>query len=114
MTAVSGEDLRRFDRARRRLRARAILERGTFTLLHELEVPNTFELLVGRGSISREECRAIHAQLQDDLDSQRLARVPVDLDRVFMMATDLSRTYTVKALTRSLDLLHVAAARVMM
>jgi predicted nucleic acid-binding protein len=85
-----------------------------FTLLHELEVPNAFELLVGRGAISREECRAVHAQLQEDLDSQRLARVPVDLDRVFTTAIDLSRTNTAKALARSLDLLHVAAARVMM
>ena len=38
-----------------------------FTQLHELEVPNAFELLVGRGSISREECRAIQAHLQEDL-----------------------------------------------
>jgi hypothetical protein len=84
------------------------------TLLHELEIPNAFELLVGRGAISREECRAIHAQLQEDLDSQRLARVPLDLDRVFTTAIDLSRTYTTRALARSLDVLHVAAARVMM
>ena len=85
-----------------------------FTQLHELEVPNAFELLVGRGSISREECRAIHAQLQADLDSQRLVRAPLDLDRVFTSARDLSRTCTARSLTRSLDLLHVAAARVMM
>lgn len=85
-----------------------------FTQLHELEVPNAFELLVGRGSISREECRAIHAQLQEDLESQRLERVSLDLDRVFTIASDLSRTYTTKCLARSLDLLHVAAARVMM
>jgi predicted nucleic acid-binding protein len=85
-----------------------------FTLLHGLEVPNAFELLVGRGSISREECRAIHAQLQEDLDSQRLARVPLDLDLVFTSASELSRTCTARFLTRSLDLLHVAAARVMM
>ena len=85
-----------------------------FTQLHELEVPNAFELLVGRGWISREECRAIHAQLQEDLESQRLARVSLDLDRVFTSASDLSRTYTTKFHTRSLDLLHVAAARVMM
>ena len=85
-----------------------------FTQLHELEVPNAFELLVGRGWISREECRAIHAQLQEDLESQRLARVSLDLDRVFTSASDLSRTYTTRFLTRSLDLLHVAAAQVMM
>jgi predicted nucleic acid-binding protein len=85
-----------------------------FTQLHELEVPNAFELLVGRGSISREECRAIQAQLQEDLDSRRLARVSLDLDRVFASATDLSRTHAANLFTRSLDLLHVAAARVMM
>ena len=67
-----------------------------FTQLHELEVPNAFELLVGRGLISREECRAIQAQLQEDLESQRLARVSLDLDRVFTSASDLSRTYTAK------------------
>ena len=65
-----------------------------FTQLHELEVPNAFELLVGRGSISREECRAIQAHLQEDLESQRLARVSLDLDRIFASASDLSRTLT--------------------
>ena len=85
-----------------------------FTQLHELEVPNAFELLVGRGSITREECRAIQAHLQEDLESQRLARVSLDLDRLFTSASDFSRTHTAKFLTRSLDLLHVAAARVMM
>ena len=32
----------------------------------------------------------------------------------FTSAGDLSRTYTAKSLTRSVDLLHVAAARMMM
>ena len=85
-----------------------------FTQLHELEVRNAFELLVGRALITREECRAIQAQLDADLDSQRLARVSLDLDRVFTSASDLSLTYTAKVLTRSLDLLHVAAAQAMM
>lgn len=82
-----------------------------FTQLHELEVRNAFELLVGRSLITREECRAIQAQLDGDLESQRLARVPLDLDGAFMSASDLSRTYTARYLTRSLDLLHVAAAQ---
>lgn len=85
-----------------------------FTQLHELEVRNAFELLVGRSLITREECRAILAQLDGDLDSQRLARVPLDLDGVFTRASDLSRTYTSRHLTRSLDLLHVAAAHIIM
>ncbi len=84
-----------------------------FTQIHELEVSNAFELLVGRSLITREECRGIQAQLQEDVEGQRLARVTVDLEAVFTDANDLSRTYTARVLSRSLDLLHVAVARVM-
>ena len=81
-----------------------------FTPFHELEVPNTFAMLLGRGLISSAEHRAIHAQLQEDLESQRLIRLPLDWDRVFAKAYELSHAHTAKLLTRSLDLLHVAAA----
>lgn len=81
-----------------------------FTQLHELEVRNAFELLVGRGSISREQCRSIQAQLQDDIASHRLTQFSLDLDGVFANAGDIARMHTAKSLTRSLDLLHVAAA----
>jgi len=84
-----------------------------FTQLHELEILNAFELLVGRSLITRDECRAIRAQLQEDLESHRLPRVFLDLESVWTGAGDLSRTYTSRFLTRSLDLLHVAAAQVM-
>jgi predicted nucleic acid-binding protein len=82
-----------------------------FTAIHQLEVPNAFELLMGRELISRDECRAVLAQLRDDLENQRLVLVSLDLERVFAEAEDLSRLYTAKFLARSLDLLHVAAAR---
>jgi predicted nucleic acid-binding protein len=85
-----------------------------FTQLHELEIPNAFELLVGRGLISREECRVVQAQLYEDIETQRLTRLSLDLDTVFTNAAELSRAHTAKALTRSLDLLHVAAAQVAM
>jgi predicted nucleic acid-binding protein len=81
-----------------------------FTALHRLEIPNAFELLVARGLITRTECRAVQAQLQEDLESQRLMHVLLDLDRVFTDAAELSRLHTAKFLSRSLDLLHVAAA----
>ena len=83
-----------------------------FTALHQLEIPNAFELLVGRGLLTRAEGRAIHGHLRDDLESQRLLPVSLDLDQVFANAADLSLDYTAKLLTRSLDLLHVAAAHV--
>ena len=95
--------------ARRALRA---VPQVPYTQLHELEVPNAFELLVGRAVMTREECRTIRVQLHDDIENQRLVRLSRDLDRVFADAYELSRLYTSKFLSRSLDLLHVAAARV--
>ena len=83
-----------------------------FTAIHQLEVPNAFELLVGRELITRDECRAIQAQLRGDLEHQRLMPVSLDLERVFADAGELSRLYTAKFLARSLDLLHVAAAHI--
>ena len=81
-----------------------------FTALHQIEIPNAFELLVGRKQISRDECRAIQSQLGNDLENQRLMSVSLDLDRMFTDACELSRLYTARHLARSLDLLHVAAA----
>lgn len=81
-----------------------------FTLLHELEVPNAFERLVGREAITREQCRTVQAHLQEDIDSQRIVRLSLDADAVFSSAGELTRTYAAKFLARSLDLLHVAAA----
>lgn len=85
-----------------------------FTAIHQLEVSNAFELLVGRELIAGDECRAIQAQLREDLDNQRLMLVSLDLDRVFTDARELSRLCTAKFLARSLDLLHVAAAHVLL
>ena len=95
--------------ARRALRA---VPQVPYTQLHDLEVPNAFELLVGRAVMTRAECRTIRVQLHDDVENQRLVRLSLDLDRVFADACELSRSYTSKWLSRSLDLLHVAAARV--
>jgi predicted nucleic acid-binding protein len=81
-----------------------------FTAIHQLEVPNAFELLLGRDLITQDEWRAVHMHLQDDLENQRLTTVSLDLDKVFADARELSRLYTAKLLARSLDLLHVAAA----
>jgi predicted nucleic acid-binding protein len=93
--------------------ARAAVRRAAqipYTPLHQLEVPNAFEMLVGRDAITRDECHAILEQLREDLHAQRLVTVSPDLDQVFARAGELSRPYTAKTLARSLDLLHVAAA----
>lgn len=94
--------------ARRALRASPQVP---FTPLHELEVLNAFALLMGRGLISDDEYHAIRTQLREDIDAQRLVPVALDWERVFASARELSENYTARLLTRSLDLLHVAAAR---
>jgi predicted nucleic acid-binding protein len=81
-----------------------------FTALHELEVSNAFELLVGRGALSPDESRGVQAQLRADIQEQRLRKLPLALDQVFADAGRLSRTHTAAHLAHSLDLLHVAAA----
>ena len=62
-----------------------------FTAIHELEVRNAFELLVGRQLITRQECGSIHQQLRNDLEHQRLVPTSLDLDEVFTQASELSR-----------------------
>lgn len=98
----------RFSRAARR--ALRTSSQVPFTPLHELEVPNAFALLTGRGLITADECRAIRLQLQDDIDAHRLVPLALDWAHVFASACELSETDTASLLTRSLDLLHVAAA----
>ncbi len=93
--------------ARRVLRSVA---QAPFTLLHDLEVRNAFRLLAGRGLITKAERRAVTANLDQDLASQRLVHVALDLPQVFTRARELSEAYSEKILSRSLDVLHVAAA----
>ena len=50
-----------------------------FNAIHQLEVPNTFELLVGRNLITRDQCRSLQAQLREDLENRRLMPVALDL-----------------------------------
>jgi predicted nucleic acid-binding protein len=93
--------------------AESVLRRAgqiPFTVLHRLEVPNAFERLVGRDLMTRGECESVEQQVREDLESQRLVPLAVDLEEVFSQATELSRRYAAKYLARSLDLLHVAAA----
>lgn len=81
-----------------------------FTLIHQLELSNAFERLVGRRLLTRAECGRLYDQLQDDLDNRRLVPVALDLEAVVARAAELSRSHAATFLARSLDLIHVAAA----
>ncbi|HEY6506583.1 MAG TPA: hypothetical protein VIY56_01135, partial [Vicinamibacterales bacterium] len=65
----------------------------------------------GRGLITSDEHHGIRRQLQEDVDAQRLLPVTLDWPDVFAIACKLSHAHTARLLTRSLDILHVAAAR---
>jgi hypothetical protein len=73
-------------------------------------VRNAFRLLVGRKRITSREAAAVASHLDDDIAARRLVQVPIDLYEVFTRAEKLSARHSKRLLTRSLDILHVAAA----
>jgi len=81
-----------------------------YTALHHLEVRNAFRLLVGWKRMTAAQSIAVLAQLEEDLTAGRLAQTQVDLDAIFLRAQELSERHSRRLLTRSLDVLHVAAA----
>jgi len=81
-----------------------------FSHLHEIEIPNAIRLKRFRGEITRaQEATALRA-FEADVAKGRFARPAYDLGSVFTRAAQLSARYSGDLGTRSLDLLHVAAA----
>jgi predicted nucleic acid-binding protein len=91
---------------------RALRRQGSipFTALHGLELRNSLELLVGRAVLSAGERDGLVNQIQEDRRAGRLIDTAADWQAILTIAGDLSTAHTRKYLTRSLDLLHVAAA----
>jgi predicted nucleic acid-binding protein len=81
--------------------------------LCEIELRNALRVLCGRGTVTEEALRFSLAALDDDIATGRLARVAPDPAKVATAAEDLSRQHASATLCRALDLLHVAAARVL-
>jgi hypothetical protein len=82
-----------------------------FTALHDLEVRNALRLGVFRGVLKALEADAAAANLDADLRAGRLLRTGVKWAVVFRLASRLSQQHAVVTGTRSLDILHVAAAK---
>lgn len=94
--------------ARRQIRAVAQVP---FTALHDLEVRNAFEALRGRRLITAKQLRALREHLEADVSAYRLCRTPLELGSIFADARALAERYTARILCRSLDILHVVAAK---
>lgn len=81
--------------------------------LHHLELRNALRLRVFRGEIKRRQCdAALNALLADIADGVYASASPVWSD-VMIEAERLSASHAEKLGTRSLDILHVAAALVL-
>lgn len=82
-----------------------------FTALHALEVRNAFRLGVFRGLLTAADATAALANLETDLRAGRLVKTTVKWPVVFRVAARLSASHSSSLGNRSLDILHVAAAK---
>ncbi|HZK82720.1 MAG TPA: type II toxin-antitoxin system VapC family toxin [Humisphaera sp.] len=90
------------------LRARIPLP---FTELHALEVRNAFHLGVFRGLITPADIAGALANLRSDLRTGRLRRQTINWTTALRIAATISGKHTSVTGARSLDILHVAAAK---
>lgn len=81
-----------------------------FTHLHRIEVPNAIRLKRFRGEITKEEEEEAIRVLLSDVESSRLVSPKYDLADIFERAGRLSAQHSGIIGSRSLDVLHVAAA----
>ena len=81
------------------------------TALHELEVRNALQLGVFRGVLTPTEAKAATVNINADLRAGRLVKTVVRWPAVFRIASRLSEQHVARTGTRSLDILHVAAAK---
>lgn len=74
---------------------------------------NAFELGVFRGHFTATEARAAANNLALDLRAARLVRTNLNWPAALRLAVRLSEAHSATAGTRSLDILHVAAAKLL-
>lgn len=81
-----------------------------FTWLHELEFTNSLQLKVFRGEGTKVAQDAALTAIRSDVEAGVFFRAQVAWSQVFEAALRMSAAYSSRLGTRSLDLLHVAAA----
>jgi len=82
-----------------------------YTPLHEVEVPNAVYLKRFRHEITAAQEHAVIGEVRRDLRTGLLRRPDfLDIRKVFVRAAALAEKHSPHVGTRSLDLLHVAAA----
>ena len=87
--------------------------RIAWTVFGELEFNNAVRSLVFSGQLTPGNLRAMHARVDEDLRGGILATRALPAYRHYEMAEAISAQHTARVGGRTLDLLHVAAARVL-
>ena len=84
-----------------------------WTAFHELEFSNAIHLKEFRGEISPDESRMIKASFAEHEMRGVYHRPSLNWADVFGRAVELSVKHTIKTGSRSLDIIHVAAAQLL-
>ncbi len=89
----------------------SVNQRSAWTTLHRLELLNAFALAVFRGLITTQQSFAAWKQLAVDLRAGRYLRTLPPWHQMLREASKLAARHSATLGTRSLDILHVAAAK---
>jgi len=81
-----------------------------YSHLHSIEIPNAIRLKRFRGEITKAQENAANRAFLSDIETGVLTPCEYDLGEVFLLAERLSAKHSATLGSRSLDLLHVAAA----
>ncbi len=81
-----------------------------YSHLHSIEIPNAIRLKRFQGEITKSQEIAANRAFLSDIESGVLTHCDYDLGEVFLLAERLSAKHSAIIGSRSLDLLHVAAA----
>lgn len=85
-------------------------EQLLYSHFHSIEIPNAIRLKRFRGEITKAQENAANRAFLSDIESGVLTPCDYDLGEVFLLAERLSAKHSALIGSRSLDLLHVAAA----
>jgi len=82
-----------------------------FTRWQELEIRNALRLKAFRGELTEAQLQQSLADLGADLTAGLFQRADLDAEKLFQVAEELSSQFALQTGCRTLDIVHVAAAR---
>lgn len=81
--------------------------------LHEIEIANALHRCVFEERLARKQCEAATGLFRQDIDAGLYRRTAIDVTALTKQAVEISEAWTARDGTRALDVLHVAAAKIL-